>query len=234
MEMKKMYKESVLSLIRVCTQRDKDRGYVLESANKEKLSGKQALQEMISHELNASTGRGVFYSFTFDIKLAKEYKLRNPDNTEICYIQIDLANLSTEIRGIYPIYSRDYMMSLICSTPEVLHEKKIQNPATGRYHSILGILNSSQRTVSGWANSMREIVVQCDHLKLEVVDENSFVQQDEAVVNRIISRFLFPKVSEKNVKKLREIIECEYKSSGCKRRYLLDRVNGNEWIKDAS
>ena len=199
------------------------------------LSGREALQEIISHELNASTRRGVFYSFTFDIKLAKEYKLRHPNSTEICYIQIDLANLSTGIRGIYPIYSRDYMMSLICSTPEVLHEKKIQNPATGRYHSILGILNSSQRTVSGWANRMREIVIQCDHLKLEVLNENSFVQQqDEAVVNRLIRRFLFPKVSEKNVKELREIIGCEYKSSGCKRRYLLDRVNGNEWIKDAS
>ena len=226
-------KESVLSLLRVCTQRDKDNEYVINSKNKEIMSNEQALQEMVSHELNARTGRGVFYSFTTDLELAKAYKRRNPENTEICSVDIDLANLPATVKSIFPIDSRDYLMSLICATPEVLQKEKVQNPETGRDHSFLGILNTSQRTVSGWANSMKEIVLQADNLQLHVLDENSFVPQDEATVDRIVRKYLFPQVSFDNVKKFRDIIESEFNKAGCKRRYRLDRVNGDEWAKVA-
>lgn len=226
-------KESVLSILRACTQRDKDNEYVINSKNKEIMSNKQALQEMVSHELNSRTGRGIFYSFTTDLELAKGYKLRNPENTEICCVDIDLANLPAGVKSIFPIYSRDYLMSLICSTPEVLLNRKIENPATGRAHSFLGILNTSQRTVSGWANSMHEILIQADNLQLHVLDENSFVPQDEETVDRIVRKYLFPQVSPDSVKRFRDIIASEFYKAGCTRRYLLDRVNSEEWAKVA-
>lgn len=226
-------KESVLSLLRVCTQRDKDNKYVLNSKDKKIMPNEQALQEIISHELDATTGRGVFYSFTTDLELARRYKLRNPENTEICCIDIDLANLPAGVKSIFPIYSRDYLMCLMCSTPEVLLEGKVQNPATGREHSFLGILNTSQRTVSGWANSMKEIVIQTDNLQLQVLDESSYIPQDEETVDRIVRKYLFPKVSPESVKRFRDIIASEFYKAGCKRRYLLDRVNGEEWAKVA-
>ncbi len=224
-------RESVITLIRVCTERDKKNGYILNSTNKEILSSEQALQEMLSHELNAKTERGIFYSFTYDVELAKRYKLRNPENTELCCVRIDLANLPAGIRSIHPIFSREYIMSLICLSPEILCNGKIQNPATGREHSILGILNSSQRTVCSWAHSMGEIVVQCDNLELEIWNEENCIRQEENVVNRIIRKYLFPQVSEASVKMLRGIMESQFKRAGCICRQLIDRVNDDEWAK---
>jgi len=48
--------DSVLTLYRVCTLRDKKRNYVLESLQTGELSNEQLLQELVSHELNATTG----------------------------------------------------------------------------------------------------------------------------------------------------------------------------------
>ena len=225
--------DSVLTLYRVCTLRDKKRNYILESLQTEELSNEQLLEELVSHELNATTGRGYFYSFTFDLQLAKEYKRRNPENTEIRQIKIDLANLPTQIIGIYPIYSRDYLMSLMASTEEVIKKGFVLNPATGRQHSLLGILNTSQRTVSGWAYSMREIVIQCNGLQLEEIVEDKLDAQDEERVNSMIREYLFPKVNKDDINTFSNLIKATYVSTGCKQRYLIDRIETGKWVKVA-
>ena len=87
-----MNTDSMITLYRVCTQRDKENSYVLNSSNHYALTNEQALQEIVSHELNARTGRGVFYSFTYDLELARGYKVRNPKNTEIRIIENNIEN----------------------------------------------------------------------------------------------------------------------------------------------
>ena len=224
-------KESILTLYRVCSERDHNNGYILNSFSKEKLSGTKALQEMISHELNASTARNILYSFTFDLSLAKAYKLRNPENAEICRLDVNLADMSKSIINIYPVFSRDYLMSLMACIPELLKKGSVINPATLREHSILGILNTSQRSISGWAYGMKEIMLQCDNLKLEVFDEKEYEQQNEETVNRLIREHLFPKVTIEGIKQLRDIISSEYERCKCKRRYILDRITDVHWAK---
>jgi ferredoxin len=138
-----------IRLYRCCTERDMRQAYILSSKNTSPLNNKQALEEIISHVLNSSTGRDVFYSFSTDLNLVEEYYKCNHVGTcsQICYVDVDLLDVKSSIVSIYPIYIRDYIMNLIARTPEIINSSLVINPATARAHSILGILNTSQRSV---------------------------------------------------------------------------------------
>ncbi len=65
--------ESVLRLFRCCTKRDIENNYTLKSSVTTKLSNKEQLEELVSHELRV-TSRNVFYSFSSDIQKVRNYK----------------------------------------------------------------------------------------------------------------------------------------------------------------
>lgn len=222
-----------IRLYRSCTVRDKKNNYCLSSKSIDPLTNRQALEEIVSHELNASTGRGVFYSFSPDLTLVRAYHTRNPENIQICYVDVDLSNVQSSIKSLYPIYLRDYLMCLIANSSEVLSSGMALDPATKRAHSILGILNTSQRTVSGWAFSMREIVLQCDHLQLQLYKGCDNIAQDEMKVDAALKSYCIKIPDTDNINRFRHIIETSFKTANLKRKYILERVNGSEWYETA-
>ena len=223
----------MIRLYRCTTVRDKQKeGYIISSKVQRRLTNLEAFGEIISHELNAGTGRGVFYSFSPDVKLVKAYKERNPENKEICYLDIDLDRLPTSIIGIYPVYLRDYLLCLAANTQEVLELGGVVNPETKRLHTLLGLTNVCQRNVAGWASSMKEIMIQTKTLKLnvwdEAIDENKpkCDNLDELFMKHCIAR-----PDSESITALRDYMRNSFNGKKLKRQYLKDRIETDEWFK---
>ena len=136
--------ESVLRLFRCCTKRDIENNYTLKSSVTRKLSNKEQLEELVSHELRV-TSRNVFYSFSSDIQKVRNYKEKyQPDEKiDLCYVDVDLEHIPGSIISLIPVCSRDYMMNAFCSSDEILKTGSIVNPSDDSEHSLLGIINVS-------------------------------------------------------------------------------------------
>ena len=225
---------NIVRLYRNCTIRDKQNNYLLSSINKNSLTNDEVLAEYVSHELDATTARGVFYSFSTDLQLVKDYKLRNPENADICYIDVDLDAVDKSILGLYPVYLRDYLLCLIANTPIVLNNNAVRNPVTQRKHSLLGIVNVSQRTASSWAYAMREVLVQCDNLRLNLFQDEVVEKTDETEIEKKLLQYSLREPNSENVERLRKIIKESYERIDLKRTYILDRVLSDEWLKYGS
>lgn len=224
----------MIRLYRCITSRDKENGYRLTSKTLEVLTNTRAMEEIVSHELNATTGRGIYYSFSPCFELVKAYSERNPDNAGICYIDINPTSLDPAIKRLDPVYLRDYLLCLIASSPEILNSGELENPSTMRVHSIAGLLNVSQRSVAAWAYSMREVMLQCDNLKLNpcILDEEK-ISQDAEEIDKILMTHFAPLPDEKSIAKLREILVNSFHQAGLKRNWLLERVHSDSWFDRA-
>lgn len=161
----------MIRLYRACTQLDKNNDFILHSKIIDKLEQYETLQEIISHELNSKTARGVYYSFTTNIEKA-EYYLNQNGSIEIRYIDFDPENLPKTIISMHPIGDRAYLIGLIASCNLAMSNKMVINPANKNEHSLIGILNYSQRTVASWASSMDEVVLQVHGLQLKKLEIN--------------------------------------------------------------
>lgn len=211
---------NIIRLYRNCSSRDITQKCIDDS-----------LREIISHELNSLTGRGVYYSFSTKLNLVEDYAMRNPQNNEIRYVDIDLDNTSLSVLAIHPIYDRDYFMNMICCSNEILEKGYVINPATNRKHSLLGLINYSQRTVSGWANSINEVMIQCNGLKLNELSTIDYNISSERTEELLRDHFL-KELDQRNVDQFRKIIKESYEKSNLSRRILLDKVTTtNNWYK---
>lgn len=220
----------IVRLYRNCSSRDQFANYILTSRDITQKGIDDSLKEIVSHELNALTRRGVFYSFSTKLNLVENYAERNPQNNEIRYVDIDLDNVDLPILAIHPVYDRDYFMNMICCSNEVLEKGYILNPATIRKHSLLGIINYSQRTVSAWANSMCEVMLQCNGLKLKkLVTMDSHISSERT--EELLKDYFMKELDQRNVEQFRRIIKESYEKSNLKRRILVDRVFTNKWYK---
>ena len=218
----------IIRLYRSCTERDERNNYCLTSKRSDPLTNNETLGEIISHVLKSSRQRGVFFSFSPDIERVKKYHNRKQRKTKIAYIDLDLSNMPSGIKCLHPIFLREYLMCLIANSPEILKSETIVDPATHCRHTIVGVLNYSQRTVAGWAYCMREVVIQCDHLQLNIYDEKEDFSQDKNV-DDALKNYCIRKPDLKNIKKLRQIIEKTFSCTKLKRKCILDKANSSDW-----
>ena len=227
-----------IRLYRCCTERDINNGCCLTSTYTSKLDNKRALEELVSHILDSGTGRGVCYSFTTDIDKAYSYQKKYPEKAlEICYVDIAPDDLPKEIKGVFPVYLREYVMCLIADAPDIIQSQYIRNPKTGRTHTILGVLNVSQNTVCGWASSMSEVILQCERLQLKRLGDgeagDSGILRGEEEIDKALMGFC-TKPSDNGVRALRRIINAFFKAGGLSRRQILKMVNSDKWFRYAA
>ena len=222
--------QTILRLYRCCTKRDYENGYVLSSNELTRLDVNDTLQELVSHILHASQ-RNIYYSFTPSLSLAKEYKKRNPQNVDICYVDLDLKNLPDTVIGIFPVFSRRFWLNLIASSDDALANNYIEKPENSTKHSLLGIVNCSQRTVSSWAFSMREFTLQVNNLKLKVLkDEDDVVSVTDETLERIVNDLFIEQIDKDNVSTLRALFHKEFEACKLKRKYVIDLVDSEKWF----
>lgn len=230
MRLEEVEMNNIIRLYRNCSSRDQATSYILTSRDITQKGIDDSLREIISHELSALTGRGVYYSISTKLNLTENYAERNPQNNEIRYVDIDLDNIFLSILAIHPIYNRDYFMNMICCSNEILENGYVLNPATNRKHSLLGIINYSQRTVSGWANSMGEVMLQCNGLELkELSTIDSHISSERT--EELLKDYFLKELEQRNVERFRRIIKESYEKANLRRRILVDRVNTNKWYK---
>ncbi len=222
--------QTILRLYRCCTKRDYENGYVLSSNELTRLDVNDTLQELVSHILHASQ-RNIYYSFTPSLSLAKEYKKRNPQNVDICYVDLDLKNLPDTVIGIFPVFSRRFWLNLIASSDDALANNYIENPENSTKHSLLGIVNCSQRTVSSWAFSMREFTLQANNLKLTVLkNEDETVTINDETLEEIVSDYFLKKLDMRSVAALRTIFHSKFEACKLQRKYVIDLIDTEKWF----
>ena len=123
-------------------------------------------------------------------------------------------------------------MSLIAVNEQILNDGYVTNPATGREHTVLGVLNYSQRSIAGWAYSMRECVLQCKDQKLSdlsEIDNDITAEQTEELLLEKYMRTL----KIQSVDSLRNLLQKQYTQANVTRRSLLNLANGTGWYKAA-
>mgnify|MGYP003586855028 CR=1 FL=1 len=221
----------VIRLYRCCTERERDNGFKLTSKMSKDL-GSQVIEEIISHELDSTTEREVFYSFSTRFSSVEYWRLNKIQNGKIMYLDIDLDNMPVSVLSLHPIYIRGYLMSLIAVNEQILNDGYVTNPATGREHTVLGVLNYSQRSIAGWAYSMRECVLQCKDQKLSdlsEIDNDITAEQTEELLLEKYMRTL----KIQSVDSLRNLLQKQYTQANVTRRSLLNLANGTGWYKAA-
>lgn len=224
----------VIRLYRCCTERDRDNGFRLSSKMGKDL-GSQAVEEIVSHELNSTTGRGVFYSFSTRISAVEYWRSEKNPSGNIMYVNIDLDIIPDSIVSLQPVFNRGYLMSLIAINEQILKDGYVINPATGRKHTVLGVLNYSQRSIAGWACTMSECVLQCKDLELnelsKLEDETAEItaEQTEALLSEKYMRTL----KIQSVNSLRNLLQKQYTQANVSRRSLLNLANETGWYKAA-
>ncbi len=219
-----------LRLYRCCNNFDRDQGYILSSRVVDKLSNTCSLEELTSHILQPCGKRNVFYSFSPRLSVVREYKRKYCPSGEICFIDIDLEHLPGSIISIHPVFSRLYLMNLISLSSDTLKRNSIRNPQDKSEHTILGVLNVSQRSVSSWAHGLTEICIQADKLNLEVLKDYEAEDPSDKELECIVKEHFIKAVDDDNIEQLRSIIQGAFETQALKRKYILELVNKNAWF----
>ena len=219
-----------LRLYRCCNNFDRDQGYILSSSVVDKLSNTCTLEELTSHILQPGGKRNVFYSFSPRLSVVRQYRSKYSPTGKICFIDINLEHLPGSIISIHPVFSRLYLMNLISLSSDTLKRNSIRNPQDKSEHTILGVLNVSQRSVSSWAHGLTEICIQADKLNLEVLKDYEAEDPSDKELERIVKEKFLRSVDENNIKLLRSIIHGAFEATALKKKYILELVDKNEWF----
>ena len=218
--------KNVVRLYRAMDERD---SRTLISRETDKLSIHSMNREMISHELCSKTKRGVLFSFTTSLGVAKEYG-EHYEKKKICYVDISVDKPARSVIEILPVFDRALWLNRMALDDILLEEKILVNPATRRNHTIVGLTNFSQRTACGWAASLKEVMLQVDGLELkELSDMSGNISTEET--ETILLDCYIKKVPYSNIRELRLLIEDTFANIDLKRTKLLDLVHGDSWYK---
>lgn len=222
----------IIRLYRACSINDIENNYLLNSSINRKLNNSELMPEIISQELNSDAKRRVLYSFTTDLNIAKDICLKEK-RTEIRYIDINLESETKTVLSIHPVFEREYLIRCIANFPDALINKKIKNPVNNYEHTILGLVNYSQRTVAGLAHSWSEVMVQPQVLQLypldEIQTEITKTQTENNLRDYIKSKYVAPEA----VKQLREIFIDTFATVKLEKRLILDKILTDEWFRVA-
>lgn len=217
----------IIRLYRVPTKLDMVNNCILTSSNTSSINQENALAEMLSHEFNSTTKRGVFFSFTTRLNAAQDYAKRNKTQ-HIYYIDIDLNNIAPNIISIHPLFDRDFWCVEIARSNQIMAQGFVVNPSTGRKSSILGLINTSQRTAASWSHSMYEVMIQCEKLALKPMESISNTITYAATENLLKQHFL--DVSAQNAVQFKTIIRNSFKALPClRRKYILIHITNDIW-----
>jgi len=187
--------------------------------------------EMISHELCSKTKRGILFSFTTRLDIAKEYA-KHYKKSKICFVDISLAKPAQSVVEIIPVFDRAFWLNRMALDDILLEEKRLVNPATRRNHTVVGLTNYSQRTACGWASSLNEVMLQVDGLELkDLSDMSGDISPEET--EQLLRDCYIREVPYYNIRELRSIIKGTFDKVDLKRKELLNLVNGDSWYKAA-
>ena len=231
-----------MRLYRACTINDRDKAtgdYIISSASTNILGPQQKLEEITAHELNPKTGRKIWFSFSTSISHVKLFQSQNPEHMKICFFDFDLENpgrLASHIVDYFPMYLRDYVLCFIANHEEILRQDNIYTAGTNSTRNLFSFLNPGRRSITSLAYSLREVVVQCQDLKLTPLEEVDLIVDGESPERDMCLEFMrqIKRPCETNIKILRGLIEKEFVRTKVKSPYLRDRVNGEEWYKYAA
>ncbi len=216
-----------IRLYRVPTKLDLMNNCILTSSNTSSINQENTLAEMLSHELNSTTKRGIFFSFTTRLDTAQDYAKRKKTQN-IYYIDIDLNNIAPDIVSIHPLFSRDFWCIEIARSNQIMSQGFVVNPSTGRKSSILGLINASQRTAASWSHSMYEVMIQCDQLALKPIESISNAITYTATEDMLKQHFIDLPVQ--NAVRFETIIGNLFNTiPNLKRKYILTHITNDAW-----
>lgn len=220
-------RDKIIRLYRVPTKLDIINNCILTSNNTSPLDQENALAEMLSHEFDSKTKRGIFFSFTTRLDTAQGYAIRNKTQN-IYFIDIDLNNIALPIVSIHPLFDRDFWCAEIARSNQIMTQGFVVNPSTGRKSSILGLINASQKTAASWSHSMYEVMIQCDKLALKPIESISNSITYTATEDLLKQHFL--NVSAQNAVRFETIIIDFFKTiPNLKRKYILKHITNDTW-----
>lgn len=218
-----------MGIVRLYRAMDEKDSPILVSKNTDMLSIHSMNGEMISHELCSKTKRGILFSFTTSLDIAKEYVKRYKKG-KIYFVDISLPKPAQSVVEIIPVFDRSFWLNRMALDDILLKEKMLKNPTTERYHTVVGLTNYSQRTACGWACSLNEVMLQVNGLELkELTDMSGNISIEET--ERLLRDCYIKEVPVPNIRELRSLIEGTFDNVDLKRKNLLDLVNGDSWYK---
>ena len=216
-------------VVRLYRAMDENDSPILISKETSKVANHEMLQEIVSHELYAKTQRGLLYSFTTRLDKATDYAKRC-GKKKICFIDISLEKPTEAVIDIIPVFDRDFWLNRIALDNVLLDEGMLVNPATRRGHTIVGLANFCQRSASGWASSLSEVMLQVNGLELkDISDMKDQISPEQT--EQLLYGFYIKEVPGTNIDKLRTLVQETFDRVNLKRKYLLDIVNGDSWYK---
>lgn len=217
----------IIRLYRVPAEFDLMNNYILTSSNTSPIDQENVLAEVLSHEFNSTTKRGVFFSFTTRLDVAQDYAKRKKAQN-IYYIDIDLNNIALPIVSIHPLFDRDFWCVEIARSNQIMTQGFVVNPSTGRESTILGLINVSQRTAASWSHSMYEVMIQCDKLALKPIESISNTITYTNTEKLLKQQFL--DLSIQNAVQFETIIKNSFRNIlTLKRKYILTHITNDAW-----
>lgn len=217
----------IIRLYRVPTEFDLMNNCILTSNTTSSIDQENTLAEMLSHEFNSTTKRGVFFSFTTRLDVAQDYAKRKKTQN-IYYIDIELNNIALPIVSIHPLFDRDFWCVEIARSNQIMTQGFVVNPSTDRKSSILALINVSQRTAASWSHSMYEVMIQCKELALKPIESISNSITYTATEDLLKQHFL--NVSTQNAVQFETIIRNSFNNlPNLKRKYILTHITNDTW-----
>lgn len=217
----------IIRLYRVPTKLDLMKNCILTSNNISPINQENLLAEMLSHEFNSTTKRGVFFSFTTRWDVALDYAKRKKTQN-IYFIDIDLNNIPLPIVSIHPLFNHDFWCVEIARSNQIMTQGFVVNPSTGRKSSLLGLINTSQRTAASWSHSMYEVMIQCDKLALKPIESISNTITYTNTEKLLKQQFL--DLSIQNAVQFETIIKNSFRNIlTLKRKYILTHITNDAW-----
>lgn len=217
----------IIRLYRVPTEFDLMNNCILTSSNTSPIDQENVLAEILSHEFNSTTKRGVFFSFTTRLDVAQDYAKRKKTQN-IYFIDIDLNYIALPIVSIHPLFDRDFWCVEIARSNQIMTQGFVVNPTTCRESTILGLINASQRTAASWSHSMYEVMIQCKELALKPIESISKSITYTATEDLLKQQFL--DLSPQNADQFKMIIRNSFKTlPNLKRKYILTHITNDTW-----
>lgn len=221
----------VKGVVRLYRSMDENDSKLLTSKDTDILSIHSMNGEIISHELCSKTKRGILFSFTTRLEIAREYAERY-EKRKICYVDISLHKLAQSVVEIIPVFDRTFWFNRMALDDILLKEKMLVNPATKRCHTVVGLTNYSQRTASGWASSLNEVMLQVNGLELKDLSNMSgYISAEET--EQLLREYYIQEVPASNIMEFRSLVKNTFDIFNLKRKCLLDLVNGDSWYRVA-
>jgi len=144
----------------------------------------------------------------------------------------DILSIHSMNGEIISVFDRTFWFNRMALDDILLKDKMLVNPATKRCHTVVGLTNYSQRTASGWASSLNEVMLQVNGLELKDLSNMSgYISAEET--EQLLREYYIQEVPASNIMEFRSLVKNTFDIVNLKRKCLLDLVNGDSWYRVA-